>query len=394
MHSGRLNARDGARSGGLVLRSRVLFILIGLLATGSVAAAVIAPRDLYESEVVVEQQNPTDRDALLSQALGQVLVRVTGNRDVLTQKPAQDLQKEAVRYVQQFGYERRPVPIVPPSTTPVPAPVLPSTQVVPAGIQVFVARFDASALTAQLRASGLPVWGRERPTTLVWLAVQDAGSRWLVNSETAATEAPTLIRTALERGLPLQLPNPPGVNTPDVLDIMQGVTERLLTISRSYGVSRIVLARISQAGTQWSGSWTLVEEGQPQQTWQLSALSLDAEVADGVHHIADQYATRYAVLNTPGTTGQRSSVRLLVSGIQSINDYARVSKYLASLSTETSITLVEVTGSGASYQLSVQGDRNALRQTVALGSMLEADAGETSAEDGAALKYHLKAESQ
>jgi hypothetical protein len=376
----------------LVLRLRILFIFIVFFAAGTASAALVAPRDIYEGEITVAQQNPAERDALLSQAMGQVLIRVTGNRQVLAQKAAQDLQKEAVRYVQQFGYERRPAP---PLALGAPVTVAPTLKppVMPATIQVFTARFDATALNAQLRANGLAIWGRERPTTLVWLAVQSGGSRWLVNSDTVTTQAPALTQTAIARGLPLQLPNPPGVNTPDVLDIMQGVTERLLTISRSYGVSRTVLVRITQSGSQWNGSWTLVEDGQPQQTWQYPAATFDEAVAAGINQIADQYATRYAVSSTPGTPVQRGNVRLLVGGVQNLGEYARVSNYLSSLSPVTSVTLVDLTGSGAAYQVAIQGDRDALRQTIALGSVLEVDNTNTPSDlpmDGNTLRYRLK----
>lgn len=378
----------------MVLRLRVLLALTGLFAAGQACSAAIAPRDIYEGEVVVTQQNPAERDALLSQTMGQVLVRVTGNRQVLTQKAAQDLQKEAVRYVQQFGYERRPAPLPPRSTAPAVSPALKPPVTVPATIQVFTASFDASALNAQLRANALPVWGRERPTTLVWLALQSGGSRSLVYSDTVSAEAPGLAQAAMARGIPLLLPNPPGVNTPDALDIMQGITERLLTISRTYGVSRTVLARLVQSGTQWNGSWTLVEDGQPQQTWQFSSASFDEAVASGVDQIADRYASRYAVVSAPGTPVTRSSTRLMVSGIQGINDYARISKYLASLSTVSSVTLVEITGPGAVYQLVIQGDRDALRQTISLGSVLEVDAAGAfpeSTQDSTLLRYRIKA---
>ena len=68
--------------------------------------------------------------------------------------------------------------------------------------------FDSGSVDRMLSDAGLPIWGRERPATLVLLDVQDPGgsSRWLaLDSPDAEREA--IARAARQRGLPIIWPS-------------------------------------------------------------------------------------------------------------------------------------------------------------------------------------------
>jgi uncharacterized protein len=333
------------------------WLLLALVACALPAqAAVIAPRNLYEGEVQIDPQNPPARDALMRQALGQVLVRVTGDRDIARRKAGIELMKLATRLVQQYDYDRRPAPPVKGVTPPVPAPE----------IKVFRARFDARVLESQLRERGLPVWGRERPVTQVWLGVQEDGSRWLLTENLAAIDAPSVLQTALARGVPVLLPASGGAN--ELQDVLQGATGRILAAAQAGGQRRVLVGRVTQKGAQWSGQWTLFENGQQQDRWQGTAANREEALAFGIDQLANAYAARYAVRG--GAAAAAGPLRLEVAGIESATDYARVSKYLAGLSAINAADLVEMADGVAVYALSLRGDRHALEQAIALGSVL------------------------
>ncbi|MGH8561716.1 MAG: DUF2066 domain-containing protein [Nevskiales bacterium] len=360
---------------------RWLSLVLVLLALPA-PAAVIAPRNLYEGEVLIDPQNPSAREVLMRQALGQVLVRITGDREITKRKVGIELLKLAPRLVQQYDYDRRPAPPVKgaPSTASTPS-AMPAPE-----IKVFRARFDARVLDAQLRERGLPVWGRERPVTQVWLGVQEEGSRWLLTESIAAVDAPSLLQAALGRGVPLALPL--AASASELQDVMQGATGNLVASARSSGHKRLLIGRITQKGAQWNGSWTLLDSnGQAQDKWQGTAANREEAFAFGIDQMANAYAARYAVRG--GVVTASGAVRLQVSGVESAADYARVSKYLAGLSIVTGVELVEMADGRASYDLRLRGDRVNMQQAIALSSLLKPESEPAPPAADAPLSYQL-----
>lgn len=321
-----------------------------------VQGAVIAPRNLYEGEVAVDPQNPQSRDALMRDALGQVLVRVTGDREIANRKAGLDLMKLATRLVQRYDYDNRPAP---PARNVV--PMVPPTQ-----IRVFRARFDADVLDAHLRERGLPVWGRERPVTQVWLGVEETGSRWLLTEGIAEVEAPSLLQASLNRGVPVALPTSAGAG--ELQDVLQDSAGNLIAAARANGRERVLIGRVIQKGAQWSGQWTLFDNGRVHDRWQGTAANRDEALSFGIEQMANAYAARYAVRGATAVAG--GALQLEVSGVADAADYARVSRYLAGLSTVASAELVEVADSRAVFQLRLRGDRVNLKQAIALGEVL------------------------
>ncbi|HXG27330.1 MAG TPA: DUF2066 domain-containing protein, partial [Nevskiales bacterium] len=243
----------------------------------------------------------------------------------------------------------------------------------------------ARALEALLHERGLPVWGRERPVTQVWLGVQEDNARWLLTENLAAVEAPSLLQTALARGVPVLLPASGGAN--ELQDVLQGMSGSVLAAAQADGQRRVLVGRVTQKGAQWSGQWTLFENGQPLDRWQGTAANREDALAFGIDQLANAYAARYALRG--GATEADGPLRLEVAGVESAADYARVSKYLAGLSAVSAAELVEIADGMAVYALELRGDRRALEQAIALGSLLRPLASGASPSADAPLQYEL-----
>ncbi|MGA7802261.1 MAG: hypothetical protein WCC36_15800, partial [Gammaproteobacteria bacterium] len=92
----------------------------------------------------------------------------------------------------------------------------------------------------------------------------------------------------------------------------------------------------------------------------------------GVDGAADRLAGRLAVrLGAGGMT----PLSLTVDGVQSLADYARVSKYLASLTPVQQLDVSRVDNGQVTFQLKLDGAAGALDQAIALGSVLHPVAG-------------------
>ncbi|MEM1263299.1 MAG: DUF2066 domain-containing protein [Pseudomonadota bacterium] len=118
--------------------------------------------------------------------------------------------------------------------------------------------FNGRALTDALRASGIPVWGSDRPLTIVWLAVdRGGGERAILSSSDRYADGARarradpadylrerLEKAAAERGLPVVLPlmdaeDQQRIAFADVwggfADVMSGASERYGAVSRLSG---------------------------------------------------------------------------------------------------------------------------------------------------------------
>ena len=143
--------------------------------------------DLYLAEVPVASQDREERQEAIRTGLNQVLVRVTGSNQVLTTPAIEAALTQPTRYVQRFRYQKQ-------------------EQAGQTQLMLWV-RFDEGVITKLLHDNQMPVWGRTRPATLLWLVVDDRRKRTLISNDRKTDEARRIIEEqARLRGLPLRLP--------------------------------------------------------------------------------------------------------------------------------------------------------------------------------------------
>ncbi|MGA7800178.1 MAG: DUF2066 domain-containing protein, partial [Gammaproteobacteria bacterium] len=242
-----------------------------LMWTRNLSAAPV--EHLFQAEVPVSDQGVGERAGAVRDALTEVLVRLTGERDVAQQPVAADLLKDSDRFVQQYRYRREPPP--------------------DAGAQASAlwlwVRFDARGIERAVRRAGLPLWGRERPLTLIWLAVQDGDQRYLVASDADSDLRRTVEREARRRGVPvlfplLDLEDQARVQFPDVWG---GFVDMVTDASKRYHAPDVLIGRLAHnAGGGWSARWTMELDGD-EINWVASDASVDTVLAAGVDGAAD-----------------------------------------------------------------------------------------------------------
>jgi uncharacterized protein len=310
-------------------------LALGLAALGADAARIDG---LYEAEVDVED----GRDAAFRAALGEVLVRITGRRDAAASPELEPLLQAASSYVQQF---RQPAP------------------------GRLWAAFDGAALARDLARLGQPVWGAERPSTLAWVAVDaGGGQRFVVASEAELPEEAALrdelLVAARSRGLPLVLPlmDVEDRASASFAEVWGGFDDAVRSASARYGVDGILVGRLS-AGDFDRGRWTFyTEDGVERWTGGLG---------ESVERLADSYAARFVVVGSADTR----PVRLAVSGIASVEDYARVSRFLAGLTAVESVGLETADGERLVFRIALRGEPATLEEAIRLGGVLRPEAG-------------------
>ncbi|HEX7048319.1 MAG TPA: DUF2066 domain-containing protein [Gammaproteobacteria bacterium] len=312
--------------------------------------------NLYAADVRVHDQSAATRASALKDALAQVLVKVAGSQAVLETSEAAALLENPASLLQRYRYEAvKPVPEDP-----------------EAARLLLLAEFDGGAIEQRLRAAGLPLWGRERPLTLAWVAFSNDGERRLIGRDPTDPIVDALQRAASRRGLPLVLPKMDAEDATSVsfMDVWGIYEDPLLAAAARYSPDAVFVGSIFEAGDQlWAGRWTLLRDGERQQRFELSGASPDEVAVAAIDALAEQYGQEFAVL-TAMTTGSRVAVE--IEGVDRLQDYAKVQSYLSGLSAVKQVGLKQVDDNRARYELDLNSSVRALEQSIALGRVLEA----------------------
>lgn len=333
-----------------VARAGLVLIAAAVVGTGSAGLSAAIVEDLYSVTVIrsVElapgQVRRTQQDEIRF-ALGQLLPRVTGRLDAALEPALADLLQNAEDYVEQIGALDR---------------------------ETLLVTFDARAIEEALIARDQPIWGPERPLTLLWLAIDTGqGERGILAAGEAMTDiSPEFLElqanfrdqlssVAEERGLPLSLPlmDLQDMSALSYIDIVGGFTDQLSKASIRYGADAVLtgLARVTRSGV--NVQWTLLKDG--------GRFALGGTLMrDGLNRLADLYAAEFSTFGGVRTT------LITVLGIETLEDYGRVMRYLESLSLLEAVGVEEFVDGALSIRVYARGGRTVLERVLALGNIL------------------------
>lgn len=308
------------------------------LALGALASPVhgAGMPGLFEAEVEFDG----DRDRAFRDALGKVLVRLTGRRDAATAAELEPLLANAASYAQQFSQ---------------PAP------------ELLWVGFDGASLERELGRLGQPVWGAERPSTLLWVAVDaGGGKRFFVSSgadfEEEAALRGQILEAARARGLPMVFPLMDAEDRSQASfgEVWGGFEDSIRAASERYGVDAVLVGRLA-AEDRGHGRWSLYGADGVER-W-------SGTVAESIDRLADGFAARFAVVSS----GETRPVMVAVSGVGSIEDFGRVSRFLGGLTAVETVGVETVEGDQVTFRVALRGEPAALDQAVRLGGVLRPD---------------------
>jgi hypothetical protein len=297
-----------------------LLLAVAAFAAGGPADAMTRI-EVFQATVPVADRSEPGQAAIFQAALKIVLVRATGRRSADEEAVFAPLIANARRYVQQY----RSAP----------------------DNQMWVA-FDGAAIERWLIQNGQPLWGRDRPSTFVWLTVAGAGASATVLSADDTSELKLAIdAAAATRGLPLVWPSRDaaasgGANPAD--------------IGHRLGAEGVLIGRAASALAAAPVHWTLL----------FQERSSDFSGAlDGVNRAADLYAGIYAA------SGSLAPLEIDVGGIADVRDYAGVQAYLESLTFVTRVGVESLSGDTVRFRLTTRGGIEPLQHAIALNGRLQ-----------------------
>jgi hypothetical protein len=330
-------------------------------------------KGLYEIEVPVEGQGRAARRAAIGEAFSQVLIKVTGRRQLNKR-----IQRNASRYVQQYRYRTIEAVNVDVSDELIADEVVEdkateeamveADAVVEPSRRLWVS-FDSTAVNRMLREKGVPIWGSARPSGIIWLSQEQHGKRTMLQPEMMPEVVLAVEMQAQQRGLPIMLPlmDMEDHQRLPVSALWAGFTETIQFASDRYGVEVVLTGRLVPEVDQWHVEWRLYQ-GESVEAWSGGSGSLSDLVAQGAESMSDRLAERYTQTTTDESLSQW---RVVVNEIDDLAGYAKVNRYFESLVMVENVVLLVMEGSSAEFLLDIQGGEAALLQGVELGQVLE-----------------------
>ncbi len=272
---------------------------------GDVAKA----QGLYEAEVTVPSQSEGDRNGGLARALGQVLGKVSGDRNAATRPGVAAELRNAKNYLDSYDYRQDQ------GTSATGAPSFRTT---------LIARFDPQKVDVLASVLGLPVWPQPRAKPVLWLAIDDGSGPRLVGVQQSGAARSVLDR-AVDRGYRLGLPQGTAAEAALAAAIWRGDTAAVASASARYAPPMQLIGKLYRGKSGWVADWTFVDSGKVLATSSSDNADARQSMATGADVAADALVKRYA---KQAVGGQPGTYRILVSGIRSAEDYVRLSAAL------------------------------------------------------------------
>jgi hypothetical protein len=329
-----------------VNRSEVLLGAILLMWLPAAASAVVVS-SLNSAEVEVADQSSRELAAASREALAEVMVKVSGSEDVLANPVIINALGRARDHLQQSGYrtdEER-------------------------GLLVRF-EFDADWVTNLVVEAREPLWTANRPHVLVWLVVEEAGSRQFASAE-SHSEIISELRTEFERrGVPVKFPlfdlaDSASLDASQVWGLEAGA---LRNASARYGLDHVLAGRlVILSSGEGVGDWSyLYDHGRLDRT--VSAVDGRMFVRDGASMVAEAMAARFAVAPTRGGDGD---VVLYINGVNSYADYAGIVSSLERLELVEHANVERIRDQRVALRLATRADAEQLAAQIELDSRFQ-----------------------
>ncbi len=316
--------------------------------------------NLDESLIPVDSRAKNLRSQAIKQGLKEVVLKNTGTQSALTHPEVVKQLANASAMMTQYGYQDLD------------------------GELFIKVSFDHKRLISLLRQAGLPVWGKQRPLTLIWLVEEIEGDRKILNDASASNTRAWFDTQSSNRGVPLLFPlmdlddsMQVGVN-----DIRGQFTANVANASLRYQANYFIMATISPQGAVYRYQMSLypreLTAGASQYTPSTShsgeSASVEQAVADITAAASEFYVSQYAIADS----GEKLTTRISFTDVSEMKQLVEIEKYLNQLSAIKTVTVASIEGMTVEFNLGLFGNEEDLHRLMNLDPRIESIANGTS----------------
>lgn len=301
---------------------------------------------LYDQELTVNDQGDAERIRAYREGLSAVVLKITGTRRWLSHSVVERAIRDAQSYVQEVSYRT-------------------SSGTVEQRNFISI-RFDRALVDDMLNGAGIPVWDRNRPAVLLWLAVQGPdGRRELLGSDSEHPLLEIVREYSRLRGIPLLFPLldlEDRRNLP--IDVAWSLdAEALHEASARYGADAVLGGRLLQSpGGDLIGLWQFLFRDRVE-SFDSFESDLQAYVDTALDRVTEELSSHFGLVKLANP--ERLMMR--VENVDSAKDYVDLLSYMQELAVIDSVSAALLDGSGIELALSLTGSAFLLTEFLALG---------------------------
>ena len=334
----------------LVLAPVLLALLPG-------AARAVSVEDLFTVELPVADQTTSLRLESFSEAFKQVIIKVSGSDDALQSPAFKRPIANSARYVKQFRYLNREL-------------AEDDEEAYDLARLILRIDFDQQLIEGLLREQNFPVWGRERPSTLLVISYDVNENIKLVSDDATPDLVEALDRAAAMHAVPVLFPlmDLEDMAMVNIGDIASRQYDNISTMAKRYAPNAVLVGQIvGRSGKGWQGDWEVRFAGQAFK-WNYQESSKQAVIDQAVRQLARTLALEYALEDHRRV---EESLMLSVSGLGDINKLIEVQRYLKSLNVVESVRVALISQEVVTYRLKLRNDPEDLQRLIEFGEVLE-----------------------
>lgn len=251
----------------------------------------------YEDTIMIEQGKYHKHEITFQQALGHILIRVSGNKSILTLGQAKDFIHQAPRHVKSYRYDRHQD-----------------------GQTLMNIHFDGPFVRRMLRKMGQSIWMQPRERIMIWvLDIDDQGQAVFLENDHPAILA--MIQRAQLRGLPVSLPVFDLMHTQLAQKIQADMPmidwSSLGIASEPYHADMLVLVSIRHEDGHMRITWHW-QRTPVVKTWHDQNHQLGSMLANGIDSISDDLAEQHGQIQD---TAMAKAMTLVITGIASAQQF-------------------------------------------------------------------------
>ncbi|MCL1126399.1 DUF2066 domain-containing protein [Shewanella surugensis] len=309
----------------LVLSTLIMF-------SATLSAAEVTQLD--ESLVSVDNRSTAQRNAGIKKAFDNVILKNSGLQSALKNPLVAAKHKNPNALMTQYGYQEKE------------------------GQLYLKVNFDNRSIVNLLRQANLPVWGKQRPLTLIWLVSDNEnGQRQITSDESDTPMKEDFSRQASNRGMPFIFPlmDLDDSMRISVTDVRGMFVDNVAGASSRYQADFFIMASIENSGSGVEYALSLYAKTRnaastaPLLSMNSDANNVNTAISAMMAKVSEYYVDQYAIVDS----GDQLSAKVTFSGISNMQQMVALEKYIGQLRAIKSSQLVEMKDDSVTYDFAL-----------------------------------------
>ncbi|MCW3174041.1 DUF2066 domain-containing protein [Shewanella subflava] len=332
-----------------MLKKLLTFIFMTLsFSHAQVFAAEVQKLD--EADIVVTSRADSARSSALKEALASVFLKNSGSPSVVMNPMVKAQIENPEALLIQYGYSQVNEDLI------------------------FKASFDHQGVINILRQANLPVWGAQRPLTLLWVTMAENNETVILSDSSQNPLRMDFATESSNKGIPVLLPlmdldDLMAVTPTDVKGMFinpvniassryQADYFAMVDIDESQGKLRFQLALYNKAHTGALLQPIIMQQGE--------AVDVTSATKRIVTLLANYYISQYAI----ASSGNNLETSVSFTGVSSMKQVVEIEKYLKQLSAVKEVAVSKLSKDTITYKLGLFSSVEDLQRLLSIDARL------------------------